>query len=154
MRLMSTAANCISDVKFRVIRIPAAEPGSIVGYEYETEEQPMILQDQWEFQDPIPVMDARYSLELPSGWTYETKWANYPESKPSAKRKSLAVGALQCEAHSQGRRHARHWQGVAGQMVVYFVPPGENATTPSPTGGRWANGITSSPSPGLMNLPI
>src|SRR6267378_410731 len=40
-----------SDVKFRVLRIPAPDPGNIIGYEYEVEEQPYFLQDIWHFQE-------------------------------------------------------------------------------------------------------
>src|SRR5947209_6498553 len=37
----------VSDVKYRVIQIPASDPGNIVGYEYEVEEQPFFLQHVW-----------------------------------------------------------------------------------------------------------
>ena len=33
----------VSDVKYRVLRIPAPDPGNIIGYEYEVEEQPFWL---------------------------------------------------------------------------------------------------------------
>ena len=39
-----------SDVKFKILRIPAPDPGNIIGYEYEVEEQPFFLQDFWYFQ--------------------------------------------------------------------------------------------------------
>src|SRR5437667_113418 len=72
----------ITDVKDRLLRIPAADPGNIVGYEYEKEDQPFVLQDIWRFQQESPVREARYSLQLPSGWEYKVKWMNYPEIKP------------------------------------------------------------------------
>jgi hypothetical protein len=117
-----------SDVKYRVIRIPAVEPGSIIGYEYETEEQPMVLQDQWEFQDTIPVMDARYSLELPAGWSYETKWANYAESKP-AQTGNRWQWSLSNVKRIRKEEDMPAIEGVAGRMVVYLVPPGEQTNT-------------------------
>src|ERR1700716_3415547 len=45
----------VSDVKDKLLRIPAADPGNIVGYEYEEEEQPLVLQDAWHFQETNPV---------------------------------------------------------------------------------------------------
>src|SRR6202046_5291882 len=42
----------ISDAKYKVLHIPAPDPGNIVGYEYEIEEQPLFLQDIWSFQEP------------------------------------------------------------------------------------------------------
>src|SRR5215468_9759339 len=34
----------ISDVKYKIITIPASDPGNVIGYEYEAEEQPLLLQ--------------------------------------------------------------------------------------------------------------
>jgi len=48
-----SGSELISDVKDRVLQIPAAEPGNIVGYEYETEESPLVLQTVWQFQTMI-----------------------------------------------------------------------------------------------------
>jgi len=72
----------VSDVKDKLLRIPAADPGNIVGYEYEEEEQPFVLQDVWHFQESNPVREAHYTLQLPSGWEYKVTWMNYPEAKP------------------------------------------------------------------------
>src|SRR5258708_37424555 len=72
-----------SDVKDKHLRIPAADPGNIVGYEYEKEEQPFVLQDAWHFQESNPVREAHYTLQLPSGWEYKATWMNYPEVKPA-----------------------------------------------------------------------
>ncbi len=63
-------AALMSDVKLKAIEIPASDPGNIVGYEYETEEQPLVLQRSWSFQHAIPVRESRFSLVLPSGWEY------------------------------------------------------------------------------------
>ncbi len=144
----------LTDVKLRVIRIPAAEPGSVVGYEYETEEQPMILQDQWEFQQHIPVQSTRYSLELPAGWTYVAKWTNYPESKP-------AQNGNRWQWDLSGVKEIRREEdmpplaGVAGQMIIYFVPPGENsanAFTNWKEMGDWYRSLTSGRTDGSPEL--
>ena len=118
----------ITDVKFRVIRIPVADPGSIVGYEYQTEETPLILQDQWQFQDRIPAVNTRYSLDLPSGWTYVAKWANYPESRPVQTGGNHWQWELSDVKQIRREEEMPPVQGVAGQMIVYFVPPGENVS--------------------------
>jgi hypothetical protein len=137
--------NLISDVKFKVISIPAAEPGSIVGYEYQTEETPLILQDQWDFQSRIPALDTRYSLDLPAGWTYVAKWANYPESKPTQAGNSHWQWALTGVKQIRKEEDMPPVQGVAGQMIVYFVPPGEKLTnyfTNWREMGEWYRGLT------------
>src|SRR5215469_14632453 len=55
----------ISDVKDKMLQIPAADPGSIIGYEYEKEEQPMVLQQVWSFQREIPGRELHFTLQLP-----------------------------------------------------------------------------------------
>ena len=55
-----------ADDKAKVIRIPGAEPGTVVAFEYETREpSPQALQDSWSFQRELPVRNARYTLVLP-----------------------------------------------------------------------------------------
>ena len=73
----------ISDVKLKLLRIPASDPGNIVGYEYEVEEHPLVLQDAWLLQESNPVRESRYSLQMPAGWEYKASFLNYPEVKPS-----------------------------------------------------------------------
>src|SRR2546421_2043456 len=73
----------ISDVKEKMLRIPAPDPGNVVGYEYEEEEQPMVLQDIWMLQGEIPGRERHYSLQLPAGWEYKASWINYLEAKPT-----------------------------------------------------------------------
>jgi len=114
----------ISDVKDKLLQIPAADPGNIVGYEYEKEEQPMVLQDIWDFQREIPVGEAHYSLQLPSGWAYKASWINYSEAKPSQSGNNQwdwtldNVNAIRLEGEMPPIA------GVAGQMVISFFPPG------------------------------
>jgi hypothetical protein len=73
----------ISDVKEKLLRIPAADPGNVVGYEYETEEHPLVLQDRWTVQGKSPTREEHYSLHLPPGWEYRAQWFNHVEVKPN-----------------------------------------------------------------------
>src|ERR1700732_409820 len=69
----------VSDVRYRILRVPAPDPGNIVGYEYEVEEQPFFLQEVWYFQRTDPVRESHFSLQLPTGWEYKASWLSYPE---------------------------------------------------------------------------
>ncbi len=113
----------VSDVKDKVLRIPASDPGNIIGYEYEREAQPYVLQDVWSFQETSPVREAHYSLQLPQGWEYKATWLNYPEAKAS----QTGNQAQWVVSDVKGIRHEDYmppWPGVAGQMIVSFFPPG------------------------------
>jgi hypothetical protein len=117
----------VSDVKDKFIRIPAADPGNIVGYEYEEERQPYVLQDIWRFQESSPVREAHYSVQLPAGWEYKATWMNYPEVKPTQSGNQVQwlvsdVKGIRLEDDMPP------WNGVAGLVVVSFVPPGGGAT--------------------------
>src|SRR5208283_3948694 len=72
----------VSDVKARVLHIPAPDAGNIVGYEYEVEERPFWLQHTWNFQRYDPVRESHFTLQLPPGWEYKASWLSYPEVKP------------------------------------------------------------------------
>ncbi|MBI3670775.1 MAG: DUF3857 domain-containing protein [Acidobacteria bacterium] len=71
-----------SDERTKILTIPAAEPGSVIGYEYEQKERPYLLQNVWWFQDIHPVREAHLTLQLPSGWEYKAYWLNHPEKQP------------------------------------------------------------------------
>ena len=113
----------VSDVKAKLLRVPAAEPGNLVGFEYEEEEQPFVLQDVWRFQDSNPVREAHYTLQLPPGWEYKATWMNYPEVKPtqSGNQSQWVITEVKGIQHED---NMPPWQGVAGQMIVSMVPPG------------------------------
>jgi hypothetical protein len=113
----------VSDVKDKMIRIPAAEPGNLLGYEYEEEKQTMVLEDVWDFQETNPVRESHYTLQLPQGWEYKATWINYPEIKPTQSGNQVQwvigdVKAIKVEDRMPP------WDGIAGLLVVSFVPPG------------------------------
>jgi len=117
----------ISDIKYKVLRIPAADPGSIVGYEYDVEEQPFWLQDTWSFQETYPVRESHFSLQLPPGWEYKASWSSYPEAKPTAGAGDALQWAVSDVKAIRPEPEMPPVNGVAGQMIVSFFPPGENS---------------------------
>jgi hypothetical protein len=117
----------ISDTKYKVLRIPAADPGNIVGYEYEVEEQPLFLQDIWSFQKPDPLLETRYSLQLPSGWEYKASWLNHPEVKPSDAGSNTWRWTVNDVKGIRNEPLMPPFGGVAGQMVVTFFSSGRPA---------------------------
>src|SRR5713226_2959350 len=74
----------MTDLKSKILTIPAADPGNVVGYEIEQELRPYVMQDIWGVQKvEVPVREAHYSLQLPPGWEYKAVWLNHPEVTPS-----------------------------------------------------------------------
>jgi transglutaminase-like putative cysteine protease len=135
----------ISDVKEKMLQIPAADPGNIVGYEYDVEEQPMVLQSVWRFQREIPGRELHFSLELPAGWEYKTFWINYPEVRPTqgGNQSQWVVSDVKAIRHEAEMPPI---EGVAGQMAVSFFPPGGasgNGVSSWLEMGKWYLNLTS-----------
>jgi hypothetical protein len=123
----------ISDVKDKLLQIPAPDPGNIIGYEYEEEEQPMVLQTVWPFQREIPGHELHYSLQLPAGWEYKASWINYPEAKPTQGGNNQWEWVVSDVKAIRKEAEMPPIEGVAGQMIISFFPPG----------GASANGFSS-----------
>jgi predicted transglutaminase-like cysteine proteinase len=117
-------AELISDVKYKVLHIPAPDVGNIVGYEYEVEDQPFFLQDMWNFQRTTPVKETHYSLQIPAGWEYKAAWLNHPEVNPTQPSGHLSQWALTDIKGIRREAAMPPHDGVAGAMVVSFFPPG------------------------------
>jgi transglutaminase-like putative cysteine protease len=126
-RSLSGGGELIDDVKFRVLTIPAPDPGNIVGYEYEVEERPFFLQDMWYFQEADPVRETHYSLQLPSGWEFRDFWLNHPEVKASQAGNNLWQWTVSDVREIRHEPAMPPYQGIAGQMIVTFFPPGGKA---------------------------
>ncbi len=134
----------ISDVKDKLLQIPAPDPGNIVGYEYEKEVQPMVLQEVWDFQREIPVRESHYSLQLPPGWAYKALWINYPESKPAESGTQLQWTLSDVKSIRE-EPEMPPLAGVSGQMVVSFFPQGSPSVrgfSNWPEMGNWYLNLT------------
>jgi len=117
----------ISDTKYRVLRIPAPDPGNIIGYEYEVEEQPLFLQLIWSFQELDPVLESHYSLQIPSGWEYKVSWLNHPEVKPTDAGNNSWRWTVNDVKGIRKEPLMPPFGGVAGEMIVSFFTAGRPA---------------------------
>ncbi|HXY01070.1 MAG TPA: DUF3857 and transglutaminase domain-containing protein [Candidatus Limnocylindrales bacterium] len=114
----------MSDFKTKMLVIPAAEPGNIVGYEIDQEVHPYVIQDVWAFQqENAPVREAHYTLQLPAGWEYKAVWLNYPEVASSGGSGQWQWVVKDVKA-IKPENDMPPWEGVAGQMVLSLIPPG------------------------------
>jgi hypothetical protein len=109
-----------SDSKVKILQIPAPDVGNIVGYEYETEERPIFLQDIWEFQEDDPVLESRYSLQLPAGWEFKASWLNHPEVKPTQTANNSWQWVISDVKEIRHEPFMPPLDGVAGRMVLSF----------------------------------
>ncbi|HLZ13505.1 MAG TPA: DUF3857 domain-containing protein [Candidatus Acidoferrum sp.] len=118
----------VSDVKSKILRIPAADTGNVIAYEIEFELQPYVLQDFWSIQSDLPVREAHYTLQLAPGWEYRSAWLNHAEIAPTA------VGDRQFQWVVTDVKAIRHeermppYESVAAFMAISLFPEnGKNA---------------------------
>jgi hypothetical protein len=114
----------VSDVRTKLLQIPAADPGNVVGYEIEHEDRPYVLQDEWMFQQEVPTREARYTLQLPPGWEYKAVWLNYQKVEPAPAGNNQWQWTVSDVKAIRPEDDMPPWRGVAGQMILSFLPPG------------------------------
>jgi hypothetical protein len=117
-----------TDLRTKILQIPAADPGNIVGYEIEHEDRPYILQDEWGFQGEDPVREARYSLQLPPGWEYKATFVNHADVKSTTTGNNQWQWVVNDVEAIRPEGAMPPWRAVAGQMVISFFPPGGGQT--------------------------
>ncbi len=114
----------LTNVRSKIIQIPAADIGNIVGYEVEQELRPYVLQDDWLFQRVVPTVESRYTLQLPPGWEYKAAWFNHAEIVPASLGNNQWQWSVKNVPAVKSEREMPPWRGVAEQMVVSLIPPG------------------------------
>lgn len=121
------------DTRLRIFHIPAAEPGSVVGYEFEQRNRPYILQDIWGIQEEIPVRKARFTLVLPAGWEYSNHWMNRPKQDAvvSGNQYLWEVNDVPAIKEENGMPAYR---AIAQTMAVSFFQP---SSAHEKSGGSW-----------------
>jgi hypothetical protein len=106
-----------SDRKSRVITVPGADIGSVIGFEYEQKERPYVFQMHWSFQLDEPVEHSRYELRLPSGWEYRADWVNHAALDP-VEQNGAYVWQLDDISRIEEEYSRPPYRALAGRMVV------------------------------------
>ncbi len=115
------------DTREKLLEIPAADPGNVIGYEYEQRRRPSILQDTWRFQHDIPVRRARFELQLPAGWEYQVFWVNHAAEKPQAVGQNGWVWELSDLPAVESEPSMPAWPSLGGRLGMTYYPRGANA---------------------------
>ncbi len=140
----SLSEELYSDQRTKILTIPAAETGSVIGYEYEQKARPYILQHIWWFQDVHPVREAHLTLQLPPGWEYKANWLNYPEQQPAPLPNNQWRWDLANLAAVPQEPAMPPAEAVEGRLVILYFP---NADHQKSVGSwndlaKWYGGLT------------
>jgi hypothetical protein len=115
-----------SDLRHKVIEIPAAAPGTIVGFEYQQKRRPYVYEDEWMFQRSIPVHKARFTINLPSGWEYQSYWNNYKPLEPKAAGNTYTWEVSDVSGIEE-QRDMPAMPAVVPRLVINYRPSSEAA---------------------------
>jgi transglutaminase-like putative cysteine protease len=112
-----------SNLHFKWLEIPAAEPGNVVGYEIEREQRPFVFQDEWIVQKTVPVREAHYTLQLPQGWEYKAVWLNHAEVVPTSSGNNQFQWTVRDLPGIKHEHRMPPYLAVATQMIIHIYPP-------------------------------
>ena len=134
-----------SDDRSKVLDIPAATPGNVIGYEYRQKKRPFFLQENWWIQESIPVLRSRFTLNLPAGWEFSTKWIHYSEQKPTSQSATQVVWAVDHIPGIKKEPSMPTFSSVVARMGVTYFPTGAQTRAFGPTNweqiGVWYNNL-------------
>jgi len=134
------------DTHWKGLQLPAAEPGSLVGCEYEQRRRPYVLQDSWRFQARIPVRLSRFALNLPKGWEIHPHWLNHAVAEPRAAGPEHWVWEMEDLPAVEEEPEMPSWRAVAGKLNVSFFGPEAGRQAPALNSwaevGSWYAGLT------------
>jgi hypothetical protein len=152
-----TSFEVFTDERAKGIKFSAADPGSIVGYEYVQKHRPFVFEDDWQFQSEIPTRRARFSLQLPLGWEFSESWANFPKQQPQSSANNFYVWEVENVPAVEVEPAMPPFLTVASRMDIKYFPrdPALRAKTTGTWNdiGVWYANLTSAsrvPSPELQ----
>lgn len=112
--------NFYDEERDKILEIPGAVPGNVIGYEIEQKERPYIFSETWWAQHRYPVVRARLSLELPPGWEYDAKWVNYAGQAPAAQ--GTATWEVQNLPGIESEEDMPPWHAIAARLLLNLYP--------------------------------
>lgn len=126
-------AGAMNDVynEYRIRVISAtddADVGSVFAYTYTREERSVFSQDDWSFQNELPVITSRYTLSLPSGWRADAVTFNHPNVEPRVNGSSYTWELSNLAAVPDEPMRPRITNLVPRLAVSYYPPANQQVT--------------------------
>lgn len=136
------------DVKVKALQFPEANPGNVVGFEYVQRHRPYVFEDDWWFQDEVPVRTARFILQIPAGWEFTADWFNHAEHTPQTLAPNQYLWEVTDLPAIEREPDMPAWRSIAGWVGLKYFPrdPALRANTSGSWTdvGVWYNSLTQS----------
>jgi hypothetical protein len=143
-----------SDEKFKAMRIPGVDIGTVVGVEWEQKRHPYTFEDQWYFQRSLPVERARFILHIPANWEFRAAWLHHAEVAPQIQGGTY-TWELSDIPRVEDEVEMPHARAVEGQLIVTYFSEKTKGRTYANWGdfAAWYSQLTAGvrdPSPALQ----
>jgi uncharacterized protein DUF3857/transglutaminase superfamily protein len=112
-----------SDERKKVLMMPALDPGSVFGLEYEQRRRPGMYDEDWYFQDIFPVRRARMTVRVPSGWEYRAYWINHAEVAAQSLGDNSWTWELTEVPAIRRERAMPSYRAIASRMLLKYFSP-------------------------------
>lgn len=124
-------------VKAILAESEASDAGTVFGFQATVEERSIFGYDQWNFQDELPTLVSRYSLNLPTGWSAQSVTFNHAKVDPTVSGTSYSweLGNLPPIQHEPASPEVTN---LAPRLAVSYVPA-QGASTPLKTFATWTD---------------
>lgn len=126
--------------EYRVRIIPAdkdADVGMVFGYQATIEEAPLFGQDLFRFQDRLPTLLSRYTLNLPAGWRATSVTFNHAKVEPTVTGSTYnweLSGLPPIETEPRSPKVSN----LAPRIAVNYFPPESAPVSGTKTFASWA----------------
>lgn len=132
-----------SDVRFLSAKAPAAQPGTVIAFEWEARRHAYVNQINQYFQESNPVREVRISLTLPAGWEFKDFW---PVGSPVAPVQTYP-NRWEWVAHDlngiEEEPMMPRMHTLLGRLSIAYFPTGQNTAAASWQAlGRWYTNLT------------
>jgi len=115
-----------TDSRMRTGTCPAADPGSIIGFEYGVQRHGGVNEYGWEVQETVPVRQSRIVLSLPAGWEYKALWANGNAIEPVKTGDASLEWTLRDLPAIEHEPMRPPTEALALRMELTYFPSGSN----------------------------
>lgn len=122
-----------SDIRILTAKAPAADPGSVIAFEFEARRHSYLNQINQYFQEPNPAREVRINLTLPAGWGFKDSWPSIPAVHPT----QAGPNCWEWIAHDlpgiEEELMMPQRYVLMGRLVIAYFPPGGTGNI-----GTWA----------------
>jgi transglutaminase-like putative cysteine protease len=119
-----------------IAAVSDADAGMIFAYTFSREDRSVFSQADWAFQSSIPVINSRYTLNLPAGWRAEAVTFNHPKVEASVNGSTYSWQLSNLPPVPDEPWSPRLSNLVARLAVSYYPPAGQG--TAIKTFADWA----------------